>query len=394
MGYFKDTAADADDAPASDTNTNTAPTRNVALKVKSYDPDASTTTGTDIETGEELTIKLRTLSKSFDKQGGVHLWSKPRGKSAVVAGDDGGVIVFESVVRDKEGDLSSRWGVVAAHDAGEADVSKMYARPATGFRNRNELDEKRAIEVARVDQSQRVSNEKELREAIAGIISRPYTTAVVRATDGDELRVATVWKGKDNTPDQAVDNFRKTNNFLGRHLNDDGVSSMQAVEVFPLERIYAGADTREMLRDTSKLDAQRFDRDWSLGEGKGWGFGESLVALRTHDQGGRFFTMMLPAVNRQALWALDSMPSPHITPAVAPVVSSDSTLAKAPEARLEGAADATPANPDRAPAAAQPGHEAGNDSAQQGAEQAPVMNDEVRSAVADKVANGVRQFRR
>lgn len=378
MGFFKDAPVDANNA-ADSTATSTGPTRNVAIKVKSYDAEASTTTGTDIETGEEITIKLRTLKQSFDKQGGVHNWSKPKGKLSVRAGDDGGVIVFESVIRDKEGELSSRWGVVASHNADEAEVSKIYARPATSFKNRAELDEKRAIEVARVDQSQIVGNEKELKDAVAQIISRPYTIAVVRAFDGDDIRVATVWKGRDNTPEQAVDNFRNTNTYLGRHLSDEGMKHMPAVEVFPLERIYAGADTREMLRDTSKLDAQRFDRDWSLGEGKGWGFGESLVAMRTHDEGGRFFTMMLPAVNRQPLWALESLPSAHIKPAAAPTVSNDSAAGKAPESRVDS--EAAPAAPS-APAQAAP------------AENAPVMSEEVRSSVADKVASGARLFRR
>lgn len=372
MGFFKDTAADASSA-ADSTATNTGPTRNVAIKVKSYDVDASTTTGTDIETGEEITVKLRALKQTFDKQGGVHNWSKPKGKLSVKAGEDGGVIVFESVVRDKEGELSSRWGVVAAHNADEADVSKIYARPAAGFKNRGELDDKRAIEVARIDQSQLVGNEKELKEAMAAIISRPYTLAVVRAFDGEEMRVATVWKGRDNTAEQAVDNFRKTNNYLGRHLSDEGVGQMQAVEVFPLERIYAGADTREMLRDMSKLDAQRFDRDWSLGQGKGWGFGESLVAMRTHDEGGRFFTMMLPAVNRQPLWSLDSLPSAHIKPAAAPSLSTDSGAEK-PAAPSAPQAPAANDAPDAAPAS--------------------VMTEEARSSVADKVATGARMFRR
>jgi hypothetical protein len=374
MGFsFKQVAEQAESTQAQAST----PTRNVAVKVKSYDVEAGTTTGTDIDTGEDITVALRSLSKSFDKQSGVGEWSKPKGKKSVASGEDGGVIVFESVVRDPEGALTSRWGVVAAHNADEADVSKVYARPAAGFKNRSEIDDKRAIEIARVDQAQVVTDEAGLREAMAAIIARPYTQAVVRAFDGEALRVATVWKGKDNTPEQAVDNFRNTNNYLGRHLSDENIGQMQAVEVFPLQRIYAGADTREMLRDNSKLDAQRFSRDWSLGEGKGWGFGESLVALRTHDEGGQFFTMILPAVNRQPLWTLDALPSAHIKPAAAPTLSSDSAAENAPaaQARADAAAQETPAP--AAPAAA-----------------APAMSDETRSQVADKVAAGARLFKR
>jgi hypothetical protein len=352
------------------------PTRNVAIKVKSYDIEAGTTTGTDIDTGEDITVALRTLGKSFDKQSGVGEWSKPKGKKSVAAGDNGGVIVFESVVRDPQGALTSRWGVVASHNADEADVSKAYARPAAGFRNRSEIDDKRAIEIARIDQAQVVTDEAGLREAMAAIISRPYTQAVVRAFDGESLRVATVWKGKDNTPEQAVDNFRKTNNYIGRHLSDENIGQMQAVEVFPLERIYAGADTREMLRDNSKLDAQRFSRDWSLGEGKGWGFGESLVALRTHDEGGRFFTMILPAVNRQPLWSLDTLPSANIKPASAPTLSIDSAAENAPAA---AAAYVPVQNPLlRLPQEKAPGP----------------ASEEILSEVANKIAAGARLFNR
>lgn len=379
VGFFKKLSAESENTPTPATGN--GQTRNVAVKVTSFDVPNNATTGIDIVTGEEVTIKLRELGKSFEKQGGVASWSK-KGKTCVATGEEGGTIVFESVIRDAEGGLSSRWGVVAAHATTDRqdraiDVEKVFSRPAVSFKNRAELDEKRAIEIARIDQSQRVSGEGELKAVLAEILSRPYTVAVVRAFDGEEIRVANVWKGKDATPEQAADNFRKTNNYLGRHLSDDGVQAMQAVEVFPLERVYAGMDYREMLRDASKLEAQRFSRDWSLGEGKGWGFGESLVAFRTHEEGGRFITMVLPSVNRQPLWTLESIPSAHIKPPVAPSLSDDKLSQQAPEKAAE-----------QAPAPAQKSAPA------ESSETTPVMTDEARSEVANKIAAGAKLFRR
>jgi hypothetical protein len=360
-------------------NSNKTPTstRNVAVRVASYDVAAGTTTGVDIQTGEEVTIALRSLGKSFDKQSNVEEWSKPKGKKSVATGEKAGVIVFESVIRDPEsGALSSRWGVVASHNADEADVAVVHARPATSFRDRTQVDEKRAIEIARTEQAQLVKTEAELREAMAAIIARPFTQVVVRAMDEDgQLRVATVWKGKDNTAEQAVTNFRNTNNYIGRFLNDENMAALAAVEVFPLERIYAGADTREMLRDDSKLPAQRFVRDWSLGEGKGFGFGESLVSLRTHDEGGQMFTSILPAVNRQPLWSLESLPTVNIKPSVAPTLSSDVASEAGPAAKAREDAEGPDAGEPAAPAAAAP------------------LSEDQRSEIANKMASGGRLFR-
>lgn len=409
MGLFKNSHAEA--AENAKNEMPSTPTRNVAVKVSSFNVEAGLTTGVDICTGEELSIKLRGLSKTFEKQGGVHLWSKTRGKSAVAAGEDGGVIVFESVVREKDGALTSRWGVVASHDAQEAEVLKVYARPAAAFKSRNDLDEKRAIEIAHVDQAKVLKNEDDVRESIASVISRPFTVAVVRAFDGDEIRVATVWKGRDDSPQQAVDNFLKINAYLGRHLTNKNMAQDEMiVEVFPMERIYSGADTREMLRDASKLDAQRFSRDWSLGDDRGWGFGESLVALRTHDEGGRFFTMMLPAVNRQPLWTLDSLPSANITPAAAPAMSTDSSARHEPapnaNAQPEDPVPTAPTAPTAEPVPAAPTAEPipvnappqspapASDAPDIEKKPQPVMSEAVLSEVASKVASGVRLFRR
>lgn len=394
MGFFKKVenesgANKAAGAPVS--------TKNIALRVMSFDVEKGTTTGIDLNTGDELTIKLRSLGKTFDKQGGVAQWAK-KGKYYVPTGENGGVIVFESVVRDKEtNELTSRWGVVASkgpEDQGgrPTAVQSVMARPAVGFRNRNDLDEKCAIEIARPDQAQLVRSEAELREAIAGVINRLFSSAVVRAFDGEDMRISTVWRGKDKTIEQSVDEFRKNNTWLGRLLDDEGIAQMQAVEVFPLERIYAGADTREVLRDSSKLDAQRFRRDWSLGEGNGWGFGQSIVALRTHDQGGQFFSMILPEVNRQPLWALDTMPSPYIKPQAAPQMSEDSSAAHdmAPREEESHEAEQAPSAenaPAAAPAAA-PAHQAPDTQASERAE--PVMAEEAQDEISQKVAAGVR----
>ncbi len=373
MGFFKELPAEAEKASGDTPGS----TRNVALRVKSYDVEKGATTGTDIVTGEEITVSIRALANTYEKQGGIHMWSKPKGKGAVATGDNAGVILFESVIRDPEGGgLTSRWGVVASHNAEEADVSKVYARPAPDFRDRTAACSKRSIEIARVDQAVKVDSEAALKEAMVEILARPFTNAVVRGFDGADGRAAVVWKGKDNTPEQAFDSFRATNTSLGRHLSDDGIGQLKVVEVFPIERLYPGADTKAVLTDMSKLDAKRFERDWSLGDMKGCGFGESMVALRTHGEGGRFFTMMLPAVNRQPLWTLDSLPTAHHKPAVAPILSKETQGSNAP------AADAAPTAAAEASAAVAP----------EAAPAQPAMSEEAVATVSAKIAGAARMF--
>lgn len=415
MGFFKQVESESSANKAAGAPVST---KNIALRVMGFDVENGTATGIDLNSGEELTIKLRALGKTFDKQGGVAQWAK-KGKFYVPTGETGGVIVFESVVRDKEsGDLTARWGVVASkgpEDQGgrpTAVSGGVLARPAAGFRVRNELDEKCAIEIARPSEAQLVRKEAELREVIGALISRPFSSAVVRAFDGEDLRTAMVWRARDKTAEQSVDDFRKNNAWLGRLLNDEGIAHMQAVEVFPLERVYAGADTREVLRDRSKLDSQRFHRDWSLGEGKGWGFGESIVALRTHDEGGKFFTMIIPEVNHQPLWTLETLQSPHIKPQVAPTLSQDSAAAPdaAPRADAEQAAQepvaSAPAGapaPSPAPAPEQaPASEADEAAAPKGAASEaseasepaePAMAEDVQNEVARKISAGFRGMR-
>lgn len=308
--------------------------RNIAVRVQSYDLEKRTTTGVDLASGETVTIALRELAKPNAARTDVEDWSKARFREkkgirelanpkAVVAGDDnGGTIIFEGVMRDKDGALTARWGSVAAHTADEAEVFVALVRPATAWGKNTTIDDKRSIEVVRPIAARPVKSTDELYQAMAETLARPFCNAVVRARDPEgELRTANIWKGKDNTPAEAVERFRKGDRRLGMLLSDDVCAAM-AVETFALERFYPGRDYKQTLSDSAKLEAKRFLRDWSLGENKGYGFGEAIVALRQHDEGGMYFTMLRPTVNKMMLWpSLEALPTPNIQPSATPVKS-------------------------------------------------------------------------
>lgn len=333
--------------------------RNIAVRVMAYDKEAKTTTGVDLATGETVTIRLRELAKPNPARLDIDEWSKDRFKvknnitsianpKAVVAGqENGGVIIFEGVLKDRDGALTARWGTVASHTLDEADVFVALMRPATKFgKGATEIDDKRSIEIVRPLSARPIKDTTELYAEIGEILQRRGNQAVVRARDGEgELRVANVWRAWDREKNEgrpvaeAVERFKTQDKALGRILTDEICANPAiTVEVMALERIYPGRDYKQTLTDDSKLEARRLQRDWSLGEGKGFGFGQAIVALRTHEEGGQMFTMIRPTAGKMVLWpTLADIPTPNITPAATPVVratadagaDTDSALADA-----------------------------------------------------------------
>lgn len=337
MGFLKEQASTLSGGEASDAASGAGSAvgmRNIALRVLSYDLQERTTTGIDLATGETLTIQLRELDKPSDRSD-VAEWSMSRfevknritrlkNPKAVMArseDEEGGVIIFEAVRREADGKLIARWGTVAAHSAEEADVFVAFARPATAYGSPTKPDEKRPIEIVRPLAAVPVTNEEELRSRVVEVLSRPFTSVVVRADDGEEVRASVRWKGKEQDPDAAYDAFRTNDRHLGRLLNPEAFEAAR-IEVFQIERVYPGSDYKKTLLDPSKLEARRFLRDWSLGQGAGFGFAETILALRAHDEGGQYYTMMRPTSSRPALWAsVADIPTPNIQPRVAPVTA-------------------------------------------------------------------------
>ena len=310
--------------------------RNVAVRPMEYDVANRVTTGVDISTGETVSIRLDEANFK-ESRDDVHVWSLPRFKEsrgvtliangkAVVAGAEGGVIIFEAVRSVGPGQpLEARWGNTASHHEGVADVFHALVRPAPDYRNRLVMDQNCCIELIRPMAAKPIKSMNELREGLTEIVSRPFTQAVLRVldpTDG-EVWTGTLFLKKDEPVDHAVKRFLAEDR-TGK-LMSDTVCEGAVVELLTVERIYPGRDYRKVLSDPDKTDAKIFRRDWSLGEGQGWGFADSIVALRQYvgpngELGGMQLTKIRPASTRPLIYrSLANLPTPNIRPKVAPV---------------------------------------------------------------------------
>lgn len=377
-------------APAGNTNASASnggsstPYLNVAVRPMSYDIPNRITTGINISTGETVSIRLDDANKK-ESRDDVSVWAANRYKDsrgirslanakAVVAGDEGGVLIFEGVHPVKDGGpLEARWATTASHAEGVAEVFTAFARPATKFGSRTEMDPKFPIELIRPLSAKPIASMQELKESIKEILARPFVNAIVRVFDADEkVSVATIWKGKDQTVDQAVDRF-VSNDRLGSLMSDD-VCEGAVVEIFALERIYPGRDYGKVLGDESKTDSMIFQRDWSLGDGQGTGFANTIVAVRQYEdpqtgvKGGYQLTKIRPESTRSLLYrGLEDIPTPNISPKSAPVAG------KSAQSQPESAA----------PAASIPS-----------AGEGPALTDDAADALSKKLADASRNFAR
>lgn len=351
-------------APVPGTDSPSTPWRNVALRPTEYDVENKVTTGVDISTGETLSIRLDSKNDS-DARDNVEVWSLERYRDrkgvrelanakAVVKGDEGGVIIFEGVhAVEGGGPLEARWGNTASHAAGVADVFSAFVRPATAFGSRTAMDEKHAIELVRPATAKPIPSINALKDELCDIINQPFVNAVVRVLDSDDLvSVSVLWKPKDKSAEEAVDRFLAGDR-LGRLLSDE-VCEGAVVEVFSVERIYPGKDYGKVLGDESKTDHKIFVRDWSLGEGQGFGFAPTIVALRRYENrdgslGGLQLTKIRPESTRPLLYrGFEDIPTPNIQPKSAPIVgnsaqaeaSSNAPAAPAPDNAAELTKDA------------------------------------------------------
>lgn len=317
--------------------------RNVAVRPTAYDDKQNVTHGVDITTGEQVSIRLDP-AKATDSRNDVRVWSMPRfsnrrgyvemvNRLAVVPGDEGGVIIFESVRSVGAGQpLQASWGTTAAHSQEDAEVFQALVRPAHDYRNKKLLDPKSAIELIRPMSAQTASSMAELRAVMEPIVARPFVKAVVRIQDSfGDVAAQAAYKGERETPAEAVQRFLDRDNVVGRLLNDE-VCAGAVVEVIAMERIYPGSDYQKVLRDPAgNADSMIYPRDWTVkgvdGCDAGFGFSESIVALRqwqgpNGESGGWMLTRIRPTTIYPLLYpGYEDFPSPNIRPKAAPVVS-------------------------------------------------------------------------
>lgn len=303
---------------------------------------------------------------------------------AVVAGDESeaGVIIFEAVrPTDEPGLLESRWAVTASHSAEESAVHHVMARPIGAYQNPGQLNPNMGMEVVRPLTAAPMKDVKEILEAITSIVaSSPFTKAVVRAQDEDGKIHASVvprhftdeLRGLNNEINRAVEsaraearekkvtlsfdqekhiksakrtelapkfeianqnaiastaeNFLKNDGLgklLGR-LTEDQMATLK-LETFALEMIYPGAKYKESMAKETGVDNMMLRRDWKLPEssGEGFGFADTFLAIRIHEEGGSMITKIRASSTRPLLYPdLESLPTPNITPDAAPVVGA------------------------------------------------------------------------
>lgn len=387
-----------------------APWRNVALRIVSYDVANRITTGVDISSGETVRIRLDEPARAGRDD--IDTWSQARyrerkgireivNNKAVVPGDESeaGVIIFEAVRPSKEeGVMEARWAVTAAHSAMDASVIHTMARPIPNYKgNPTEVSPTYGIEMIRPITAAPVSAVAEVAEQIKNILQTPFTQAVVRAQDEDGDVLASVVKrpftdelkaltqlvnnagaeaksaGKsfseerrakrlkrqelaekfaqadNNAIDQAAPAFFSFDP-LGKlisKLNEEQLKSLK-MEVFALEQVYPGEKYKESLSKESGVDGKSFRRDFAAEDGM-LGFTGTVVALRQHDEGGTQFTKVRVDSTRPMLYMrLEDIPTPNILPKAAPKVAKVAAAAEEPSTP---AADAS--NDAEPPAAAQ-----------------------------------------
>lgn len=393
-----------------------APWRNVAVRVVSYDVPNRTTTGVDISTGEAVKIKLDDQvrsgredvdvwsAKRFGTRGKMMFLENPK---AVVAGDesDAGVIIFEAVRPSKtEGVMEARWAVTASHSATDASVLPVMARPIASKNDAGQVNPNFGIEIVRPITAAPVTSVAEITEQIKSVVGAAFTQAVVRAQDDDgkvlsavvrrpftdELKALTakvnaagqeaeaakrpfseIRAAKTNARAALAEQFAAAeasaidqagpaffrNDPLGKliaKLDEEQLKGLR-LEVFSLEQVYPGSKYKEAIGKEGGTDGSIFRRDYSVTEGEknvGFGFAETYVALRQHEEGGTQYTKFRPTSTRPMLYlGLNDIPTPNIQPAAAPVASKSAQAAQDDPARAPSVAASSEAA--AAPAAAE-----------------------------------------
>ena len=303
---------------------------NVALQVTSYDLVQDTTTGIRIDTGDEVTIKLRPPNKPLSKpRGEPKFWSAQSGKMAT---QPGGVILFEGVYRYPEG-LTARWGTSISHSAQQAEVFIAHAKTIVSQAN------KFGLEIVRADAATPVNSVEAARAAIIDAISHSkFASALVRCSNGKETYTHEVRRAKlenkqfvDRTPEAAADDFFATAEF-GRTLAEEfgNVDPDFVAEVIAGERIYMGPDSQSKLGD--KETFQRWNR-----MGADIGYAKAIIAVRRHPEGGAYFTHYQPTSTMPALYPINGIPSPNIQSTVPAFINSN----HAPEEAADDLSDAS-----------------------------------------------------
>jgi len=323
--------ASADSRGAS-TQSNT-PGRNVALNVTSFDIPANQTVGFDLLTGSEMRISLRPdkVKRTYERAD-VPAWSGTgkggtRNKSYT---EIGGTILFESVFEYPDG-LTARWGTAVSHTPTEATV---FIEPARPFVSKKDSY---GIEVIHTQRSKMVSTIDELRAALIDALPNQYSAAIVRfgqTMDDGSKEVITARDGRniisrsisENNAykaieaDEAADRFMQTE--YGQYLASD-IGTDFITEVIPVERYFAGKDTRQMLGDKDK-----FQRYYKM-DGDIVGFTPSIITLRRHAEGGQYMSAEpIPTSTKPKIYPLDKVPTSILIPDESLVENHDSYFTK------------------------------------------------------------------
>jgi hypothetical protein len=323
----------------------TRSTRNVPLRVDSYDLKRQTVKGIDLHTGDEMTIRLRPDPKAAERSAPRaeitdFAGKGPHGTDTPVHTQVGGVILFDYVHPDpvEPGLLGARWGRPYSNYDGQCDVFVTYAAPFVSSTGRFAMDVVRTLAAAPV------TTVDELRSRIDEALYSQFAGAVIRATDGvdtvmytggfaDRVERFKIVGGKMTTisSDEAINNFLATpfGQVLAGSLGDSDTALYQdfVVEVLPVERIYATREAQQQIGTRENLER------WHQ-MGAGVGYTQTILAVR-HEANGSFLTgRPTPVDTLPELYQMKNVPTANIAPRVAPYVSAQRDNAAAPANEL------------------------------------------------------------
>jgi hypothetical protein len=313
---LKEIASADSRGPSTQSNT---PGRNVALKVTSFDLATNETVGINISTGIEERISLRPDKvQRKNERADVPAWSGKgkngtRNKSYT---EIGGTILFEAVYEYPTG-LTARWGTSVSHTPTEA---KVFVAPARPFVSKKESY---GLEVIHTKRARMVNTVDELREALIAALPTQYSAVIVRfgRTNSDGSKeVITARDGKsiisrsinENNAYRIIEAVEAADRFMetdyGKFLASD-IGTDFVTEVIPVERYFAGKDTRQMLGDKDK-----FQRYYKMEDGY-VGFTPTIVTLRRHEEGGLYMSAEpIPTSTKPKIYVLDKVPTHILTP--------------------------------------------------------------------------------
>ena len=377
MGLLSTLNRDADKKP-SDNSDNFW--EHIAVRPTSFDVDNMTTTGINIKTGEEITVRLQKSNNS--SRDNVDEWAKIRYKTnkgivslannkAVVTGskDEAGVICFEACQKGADGIFESRWATTMSHAAVETSVAHVLVRPIPqDQRNPITINSSLGLDVIDPSTATKVSTIDELSAQMHKILSEPFAQVVIRIQDDDDgIATALVkrpytdeLKALNNQVKKAGDLARSENkpwnqirrasnnmreslkaefaiadtnavnqsipafysfDSVGKWLktlSEENFASL-SIEAVKVKQIYPGDNYKDVLSKSSSIDHMMLERDYRSADGV-LGFVPSFISIREHEEGGLQYTKIRPDSTRPKVYLDHSVwPSENIRPTDEPV---------------------------------------------------------------------------